>query len=158
VNYATTHRIGRICANPPGSDRGQNRNSEFVEVLTGSGNLAAHRLQQIINPKSQNPNWEDLFTFPTTANFGRETHVVVHSGAGKDDYDSQGYFHYYIAGTDGKGRWKLNNDGDVVRLLDAQGNELSRRALSGNECESIISTPVIILPTPAPRAFGKVDD
>ncbi len=158
MQNASTHQIGRVCANPPGRDRGQDKNQEFVEVLSGSGSLAYYRLQHVANPKSQNPKWEDFFVFPTTAVFGRGTRVVVHNGAGTDGYDAQGHFNYHTAGHGGKGNWKLNNDGDIVRLLDPQGNEVSRRVLRGDECESVTRPPVIVPPTPAPRAHGQVDD
>lgn len=154
------HQIGRVCANPPSRDRGQDKDNEFVEVISGKGSLAGHRLQHVTNPKSQNPHWKDLFEFSAMATFGLGTQVIVHSGRGTDGYDNHGHYHYYLNGSTGQGSWKLNNDGDTVRLLDIKGVEISRRVLQGNECEGTTHPPVVVppTPTPAPRVYGDIDE
>lgn len=148
-------RIGKVCANPPGKDKGQNKDEEFVQVIVGtSGDISDYVLQHLANPKGSNTHPANIYVFPTNSKFGSSTSVVVHNGGGRNGYDSSGNYHVYTAGLHGKGNWKLNNDGDTVTLLNAQEQEVSRRVLQGSECEAI-TTPIVITPTSPTRAYGN---
>jgi hypothetical protein len=159
---AQVHKIGRVCVNPPGKDKAQDKNLEWVEVVVSdSGNLSGHTLQHLANPKTSKSHWLDYFVFPSTAKHPPRTFVRVHSGGGRPHYDSQGIYHYYVAGEHGQGRWWFNNSGDIIRLLDEAGSEVSRRELQGDECEAnqvssggggSVVVPPLVTPT---RSYGN---
>ncbi len=148
-------QIGKVCANLPGKDKGQGKEAEFVQVIAGtSGDVSGYVLQHLANPQSSNSHPVNMFVFPSNSRFVPNSSIIVHNGGGNNGYDSAGNYHIYTAGLHGTGNWKLNNKGDIVTLLNAQKNEVSRRVLQGNECESI-GSPIVIPPTSQPRAYGN---
>lgn len=154
------HKIGRVCVNPPGPDKGPNRGREFVEVAVGSSNnLRGHRLEHLANPDMPDQHWRSFFDFPHSANHSLGETVRIYAGGGQDGRDSKGIYCYYAAGPGGSGRPWLNNTGDTVRLLDDCGNEIDRRRLQGYECEDASGNPGRGghnpgRPVTPPRTFG----
>lgn len=151
------HKIGRVCVNPPGPDKGPSRGREFIEVDVGlSGNLRGHRLEHLANPNTSDQHWLSFFDFPASATHKPGETVRVYEGNGSDGPDSKGTYCYYAAGPSGSGRPWLNNTGDTVRLVES-GREIDRRVLQGNECEETPGNPGRGKPgrlvTP-PRTFG----
>lgn len=130
----SSHRIGKVCMNPPGNDTHQSRTQEFVDIELGSSrDISNHVLQHLANPGEADAHWGVMFKFPSDATFSSCTTVRVHNGAGKAGYNQARTVYHYYSGKN----WLLNNDGDVVRLLNAEACEVCRRVLSGSECEDI---------------------
>lgn len=144
------HRIGRVCVNPPGNDRGQDRAGEWVEVIVGpSGDLGGHELQHRVFPSGR---WEALHRFPEGFKLVPGTPVVVHAGHGRSGPNPHGVYHLFT-----RANWRLNNDGDIVRLLDPRASEFHRRELRGDECEGTPSGrgPESLSAVTPPRPFGS---
>jgi hypothetical protein len=126
-------KITRACINPPGKDNRDAYNSEWVELQVGSeSDLSGHIVEHLINPKTQQQGWSVYFQFDTGESFPAGSHIRIHSGAGTAKQDGKTY-HRYVADSDEKGQWRLNNDGDAIRLLDPHGTKLDEKAFNGLE-------------------------
>lgn len=152
------HDIGKVCANPPGLDDRGKVNSEFVDVTVGGGgHLGGVRLQHLVDPHTSREHFADVVQFPVGLHLAPGTTVRVHMGGGKNGVGSNGIYHWYAGGEHGRGNYRLNNGGDIVRLLDSPGHELARRVLTGRECEDVPSGPKVVVPPPVVpvRSYGQ---
>lgn len=127
-------RITKACINPPGKDKGQNYNSEWAELQVDSAvDLSGYELHHYINPETQNREWALYYRFLQGEAFSRGDRIRVHSGNGKPKRDDDGTHHRYAADREERGRWWLNNTGDELKLLDAGGALVDRKAFTGEE-------------------------
>lgn len=129
----TNVKITRACINPPGKDNRNAYNSEWVELQVGpASDLSGHIIEHLINPKTQQQGWSVYFQFGTGESFPAGSHIRIYSGAGTPKQDGK-TFHRYVADGDEKGQWRLNNEGDSIRLLDTRGTKLDEKAFHGRE-------------------------
>lgn len=126
-------KITRACINPPGRDTRDEYNSEWAELQVGSGaDLSGHVVEHYINPDTQAQKWSTYYGFAAGERFSAGERIRIHSGAGEARFEG-GVHHRYVANEGERGQWRLNNDGDTLRILDESGSELDKKAFNGQE-------------------------
>jgi len=126
-------KITRACINPPGKDTRDRYNEEWVELEVGSASdLSGYVVDHLIDPRTKRQAWSTYYRFGDGESFSAGARVVIHSGAGEDRGDGN-VFHRFVAKDEERGQWRLNNDGDSVRMLDPDGTKVDEKAFTGGE-------------------------
>lgn len=131
-------KVSRACINPPGKDNRSNYNAEWVELaIHEDADLSGCELQHLINPHTKRQAWEAYYRFGANERFPKGTKVRVHSGHPPADVnrepDADHRYHRYVCQPGEQGQWRLNNDGDSVKLLAADGTKIDETPFSGQE-------------------------
>jgi hypothetical protein len=134
-------KIHRACIDPPGKDNRNDYNSEWAEVKTeGPANLNNFVLEHLVNPQTAGRAWAPYYVFGPNDNFAGPAIIRVHSGHGQPNItqDANGVqtHHRYVADGAEKGQWRLNDTGDVLRLVSPNGTVITERAFAEGHCDS----------------------
>ncbi len=122
-------KIHRAAIDPPGRDAAAHFWEEWIEiVMLADQDLVGWQLQHTTNPGTRRARWRTYYTFP--AGMLREgVRVRVHSGSrieasGRPHQyaDEEAMLdHRYVVQPGQPESWWLNNTGDIVRLVTANG-------------------------------------
>lgn len=131
-------KVSRACINPPGKDDRSDYNAEWVELTVHEDvDFSGYELQHLINPHTKRQAWEPYFRFPAGDRFAKGSKVRVHSGhpptSTPSGADRDDLHHRYVCQPGEQGQWRLNNDGDSVKLLAGDDTKVDETAFSGNE-------------------------
>lgn len=151
-------KIEKLCSDPPGLDRDPNR--EWVEVRVGSDGVQGYRLEHLVNPGTPDERRALYYFFgdglPELRGGQR---VRVHSGGGEHHWDATdpNLLHVYREPPGHPGRFWLNNKGDVIYLINSQGDEVDRRVVGPGKCDAKDGhggVRGVVPPVKPPHAFG----
>jgi hypothetical protein len=116
-------RIIRASINPPGKDLRTEYNEEWVDLmLLEDTNLNGYEVEHTINPGTPDEALERYYLFKNNLILPAGAILRIHSGAAADDpVPSPGVVHWYVADPGEVGNWRLNNQGDTLRVLNPDG-------------------------------------
>ncbi|MCA9953099.1 MAG: PKD domain-containing protein [Anaerolineales bacterium] len=120
-------QVIRASIDPAGKDVGGNYNEEWVDLLVvAETNLNGYMLRHITNPGAPDKGRETYYTFNESAAFAGGTIVRIHSGAERLHAEpAPEIIHRYQASSSELGNWHLNNSGDAIFVLNAQGQQVA---------------------------------
>lgn len=143
-------RIIRASINPPGKDIRGEYNEEWVDLmLLEDTNLDDYEVEHTINPGTPNAALRLYYRFQENTALTAGTIVRIHSGAVEDNLaPAPGIIHRYVADPGEKGNWRLNNQRDTIRVLDAGGAVVDTQSFLPGSYLPLSTGPVYLVACP----------
>ena len=149
-------KIINAVIDPEGRDKPGEYNLEWIELLVLEDlDLTGFQIQDLSKPGTDQESYHRYYEFEKNSRYSSGTILRIHSGANPavDVSDPPGVIHLYVAKQGQKGKWRLNNSGDTVRIIDKNKTNIHWRCFTKEPANRNLENRLIVASKDGTRAF-----